>query len=430
MPLAIHLDNPLPVYSGNEVIQGRVVFECPNLIDIQDIRVTFSGRSKATVKKVKGSAAPSASYRSKCVLFEKERILKSLNGSPLPPETYEWPFQFTVPSHAESGGKWPEKLPFRSDVGHPLPPSFAAEIGDSLRKLECAIDYRIRAQVLKPQKGFLGKRSALFDETVRLNYIPLAAQVDRARDSPSLYQQKREQIFTVRSLLLLPENRGRNLGFQEKFQSWLSPSRLPRFDFQVSLTYSAQVVQSTPLPCVLEIVPFMENASVSNAPDILLQSVSMFVVNRTSARASPSIMGAISGEVDERIEILSKTSVRTPVSGRVDLNQMFGPLVFKKSDVSFSTFNVSRQYTLCASFVFECAGKTLEFTLADLGINIMADVQDFGGQDKMSKSELASQDLGITNTPHSTSRQNDNESPPSYASLSPLSTRTFEKGPG
>lgn len=430
MPLVIHLDNPQSVYSGNEIIQGRVVFECPNLIDIQDIRVTFSGRSKATVKKVKGSAAPSASYRSKCILFEKERILKSTNGAPLPPETYEWPFQFSVPSHAESGGKWPEKPPFRSDAHHPLPPSFAAEVGDSLRKLECAIEYRIRAQVLKPQTSFLGRSSAWFDETVRLNYVPLAAQVDRARDSPSLYQQKREQLFTVRSLLLLPENRGRNLSVQERFQSWLSPSRLPRFDFQVSLTYSAQVVQSTPLRCVLEIVPFMENASVSNAPDIILRSASMVVVNRTSARASPSIMGAISGEVDERIEILSKTSVGTPVSGRADLNQMFGPLVFKSSDPSFSTFNVSRQYTLSASFVFECAGKTLEFALADLGINIMADVQDLSGKEKDRKAELAGQELGVTNTHHSTSQRNNDESPPSYASVSPLSTTTFEKGHG
>ncbi|KAH8433842.1 uncharacterized protein LDX57_011479 [Aspergillus melleus] len=427
MPLAIHLDNPLPLYSGNEVIHGRVVFECPNLIEIQDVRVTFSGRSKATVKKVKGSAAPSANYRSKCVLFEKERILMSRNGGPVSPDTYEWPFQFMVPAHAESGGKWPEKLPFRSDVNHPLPPSFAAEVGDTLRQLECAIEYRIRAQVLKPQKSFLGKRTPLFDDIVRLNFLPLAAQVEKERDSPSLYRQSREQLFTVRSLRLLPENRGRNLGIQEKFHSWLSPARLPRFDFQVSLTYSAQVIQSTPLPCVLEIVPFMENASVSTAPDIVLQSVSMFVVSRTSARASPSLMGAISGEVDERIEILSRSSVGAPVSGRIDLNQMFGPLVFQKSDVSFSTFNVSRQYTLSASFVFECAGKSLEFNLADLAINIMADVQEIGGVDKKVEAEFARQELGVTETSFSTPPHNE-DSPPAYTSVSPLSTTTFEKG--
>ncbi|KAF9894831.1 hypothetical protein FE257_004452 [Aspergillus nanangensis] len=371
MPLTIHLDDPLPLYSGSELIRGTVILECPNAIDIDDIRVIFSGRAKAKIQKVKGSAAPSASYTSKCDLFEKERILLHLGGGTLLPQTYEWGFQFEFPSTVSPPAScWPEKLPFRSDANHPLPPTFATKTQDSLRRLDCSIDYQIRAQVSKPQRGVFGK-SPFFDEQVRLPFVSAVARLDGRCDSVSpAYRHEEERLFTVRSLLLLPENRGRGLTFQERFQSWIFPGQLPKFDFQATFSYSTRVAQSAPLHCVLSITPLMEYSSVSVTPEILLQSLSISVISRTYARATSSFMGAMSGEVDERIEILSKSSVGMALSSQTNLGQAFGPLVFKKSDVSFSTFNICRSYRLCVSFLLECAGKTMEFSLPDLPIEL------------------------------------------------------------
>ncbi|PWY96704.1 hypothetical protein BO94DRAFT_530081 [Aspergillus sclerotioniger CBS 115572] len=406
MPLTVCVNDQQPCYSGNETIRGRITFETSKPIDIQDVRVTFSGCAKAKVQKVKGSAAPTTSYRSKCMLFEKDAILWHPNGETVVPGTYEWPFEFVFPSQVLGSSKWPETLPFRSDANHPLPPTFAAETADVLRKLTCNIDYQIQAQVFSPQRGFLGKKPPLFSEVVRLNFMPFSARLDMKRNnnSSALYQQQKEQVFNLRSMLLLPENRGRSLKLQEKIQSWLSSSQLPRFSFKASFTCAYRVIQSTPLPCFLEITPLLEDSSVTSPPEILMQSLSITVLSQTAARAAPSLMGALSGQVDERIEILSKTSLGMPVSGTVDLAQVFGPLIFRHTEVSFGTFNISRTYRLCATFVFECAGNMRTFDVTDIPITIFA---DFGEPDKIQSSV--------------------EHSPPSYTSGSILSTETLEE---
>lgn len=432
MPLTIHLENPLAVYSGNEVIRGRVVLECSNVVNAHDVRVTFSGRSKTTVKQIIRSAFPSADYRSKCVLFEKEHILMCPNGGTILPDTYEWPFEFEFPSHTELGGEWPKDSLFRSDANHPLPPSFAAEGSGPLGTLECEIEYRIRAQVLKPQKDFWGKRAPLFDKIVRLNFVPLAAQVDKESHLPYRYEKKSERLFRINSLRLLPESRRQNPVMQKKSR-WTSSSPPPllRFFFQVSFIYSTQVFPSMPLPCVLEIMPLIEHGDVPTAPDIVLQSVRMDVASYTYARALPSMMGKIYSSATDPIEVIPKTTVGVPVSGRVDLNEMFGPLVFQNADVSFNTFNVSRSYELSASFIFQCAGETLECNFDGLDINVLADAQELSGKAKLAETKLEAQGVGTMDSQCLPSSHDDHDyekNPPPYASIASDSTASLEKG--
>ncbi|KAL4919021.1 hypothetical protein BDW62DRAFT_179774 [Aspergillus aurantiobrunneus] len=377
MPLTIRLDDQRPCYFGNETIRGRALFDSPSAIAIREIRITFTGRAKAKIQKVKGTGAPAANYRSKCAFFEKEKILLHMNGETLLPGTYEWPFEFLFPSHVQSASRWPEKAPYRSDAHHPLPPTFAVEAGDEARKVSCAIEFRIEAQVLKPQRGFMASRTPLVVEELRLGFIPDVAVSDGDDNEQysAIYRQSKEQVFNIRSMLLLPENRGRSLNVQQKLQGWLSPGHLPRFSYKVSLSYPTRVVQSMPLVCYLEITPYMEDSSVTTTPEILMQSISITAISQTAARAAPSIMGAISAEIDDRIELLSKTSLHMPVSGAVDLGRVFGPLVLRHTDVSFSTFNIGRTYRLCVTGVFECAGKTNELKLADLPFDVVAKVE-------------------------------------------------------
>ncbi|PIG79918.1 hypothetical protein AARAC_010352 [Aspergillus arachidicola] len=395
--LTIQLENQLACYSGHEHLRGCVVYHCPNPIDIQEVRVSFYGRAKAKVQKVKGAAAPAATYRSKCILFQEEKILVTPNGGQLARNTYEWPFEFTFPSQVESPAKWPEKAPFRSDEHHPLPPSFAADVGDSQRKLHCVIEYRIEVQMFKPQKNFLSKKRR---------------------------RKHKDEVFTVRSLLLLPENRGRSLKVGEKFQSWLSKKQLPQFDFKASFLYSTRVLQGAPVACLLDIIPCTDGSSMP-FPGITLQSVSIAVMSRTSARASQSLRGSITGDVDDRLEILSKTSLGMPVLGQLDLNETFGPLIFRHSDVSFSTFTISRSYRLCASFTFECVGKTFEFNANDLEFFIVSDVVSPTVQ--MTPMEQGTAITGVFELPDTASRRSSSdeydESPPSYS----MTAATSEK---
>ncbi|KAL6231629.1 hypothetical protein BDW75DRAFT_247778 [Aspergillus navahoensis] len=384
MPLTIHLDNHQPCYFGNETIRGRVLFESTNITNLQDIRVTFTGRSKARVQKVKGSGAPAANYRSKCILFEKEKILAYSDAGALAPGKYEWPFEFLLPTVARPSEKWPEKHPFRSDVNHPLPPTFAVEAGDEARKVSCAIDYRIEARVTKPQRGLFPSTTPLFYEAVRLNFMPDFAVTDvgESDHTAEIYRQWKEQVFNIRSILLLPENKGRNLSVGEKIQGWFAPGQLPRFSFTASFSYPTRVIQSTPLQCSLDITPHLEDSSVAS-PEIFMESILITAISQTAARAAPSIMGSISAKIDDKIDILSRTSLHLPVSGKVDLGTVFGPLLLRHTDVSFRTFNICRTYHLCASIVFACAGRTNEFNLLNLPFEVVAKVE------KSEKKDLA-----------------------------------------
>lgn len=374
MPLTIQLDDPRPCYFGNETIRGRVLFESSTVLNIQDIRVTFTGVSKAKVQKVKGAGAPAANYRSKCVLFEKEKILLHLNGAALSPGTYEWPFEFIFPSAVLGSSKWTQSPPFRSDAGHPLPPTFAIETGDESRKVKCGIDYLLQARISKPQGGIIPTNAVLFVEELRLKFIPDCALSDGHDSGDSeIYRQQKEQIFNISSMLLLPENRGRTLSMQEKLQSWVFPSQLPRFSFTALFSYPTRVVQGSPLRCLLEITPHIESSSITSSPDIVVKSISLTVNSQTAARASPSLIGAMSAVINDRIDILSKTGLHIPVTGVVDVGELFGSLLFKHTDVSFSTFNISRQYRLGVKVVFECAGKTSELSFSDLFFDVVAD---------------------------------------------------------
>lgn len=82
------------------------------------------------------------------------------------------------------------------------------------------------------------------------------------------------------------------------------------------------------------------------------------------------------GDVDERIEIVLRTSLNMPVSGTVDLEKSCGSLVFRQTDASFTTFNISRSYRLCVSAEFACAGKTVPFEASDLLIEVTTRISE------------------------------------------------------
>ncbi|OQE96691.1 hypothetical protein PENNAL_c0001G11423 [Penicillium nalgiovense] len=407
MSLTLSLDNQKTCYSDNETISGHVTLRCPTTSDIQDhIRVVFVGRAKCRIQKAKRPAAPSAAYRSKCILFEKERIL-SLHDCQAPSNgLFQWPFEFLFPSHVQpstSSRRWPETTRFYNDAGHPLPPTFTKKAEDDLRLLDCVIEYKIYAQGSKIQRGFLSRKSPFLSEPIRLSFMPASAKMaPLAKESfPRAQSRREEQLFNIRSMHLLPGHEGRNLSVQEKFQSWLSPGKLPHFSFNVAFSYQTHVVQSRPLSCTLDVDPVIENSSIGFPPQILMQSIHVVVTGQTAARATPSLVGVMSAEVDERIEIISRPSVNVPVSGSVDLDTVVGPFIFRHTDISFRTLNISRTYRLSVSVVFLCAGKAAEFKLSGLPIEVMAsqDPDLKGGHENVSE----------------------DDSPPSYSPRSSLS---------
>ncbi|KAL5334288.1 hypothetical protein BJX70DRAFT_378699 [Aspergillus crustosus] len=380
MPLTIHLATTQPTYHGGESLTGIVSFTTTTPIPLHQIHISFTAISKTRVQKVKGAGAPAANYRSSVTLFEKDKLLLYQNGDVLAPGEYEWPFDFVFPENVSligeekaGTGKWAALAPFRVDEGHPLPPSFSIQSGDAVRKVHCVVEYRLEARVLKPQGGLFGSKAPLFSESILLDFLSSLSISNTGGVDPytTIYRQNKEQLFTIKSMLLLPENRGRSLGFGEKVSSWFS-TRLPRFSFQVNFSYPTSLVQFAPFPCHFDVEGFMEDSNVTQVPEIQLRSLSIAVISRTVARAVPTLVGAMSAELDERIEVLNRTGLSMPVFGRVDISQVFGPLIIRKTDVSFSTLNICRSYRLSLAAVFECAGKTNEFKYEDMPIEIIA----------------------------------------------------------
>ncbi|KAF7175102.1 hypothetical protein CNMCM7691_006506 [Aspergillus felis] len=372
MSLNIYIDDPRPCYAENDIIRGRVIFDCPrDFQQIKDIRLTFSGCSKAKIQKVKGPVAPTGRYQSKCILFERERILVPAEECKIPPTTYDWPFEFRFPPHVELPNAWPEARPFCVDKNQQLPPSFDAECHNALRKVSASVEYRLKAQVLKHTKGLFERKSPVFEKVLHLPFIPTAARAQ----THAIELEKKEKIdrtFTVRSLSLLPGNTDRSLSVQERFKAWLSPGQLPYFSFSVEFQYPFFLVHGMPIRLSLDVKPLIDNSNAPRIPEIVLQTVSITLVGRTAARASPLLMGSMSGEVDEETTLLSKTSLRVAVSGQMDLSEQFGQISLPTTDVTVNTFNLSRSYRLRISLVFECAGKLLNFVATDLEVGVLS----------------------------------------------------------
>lgn len=118
MSLNIYLEDPRQYYAENDMIKGRIVFNCPrDFQQLKNVTLTFSGCSKAKIRKVKGPAGPTGSYQSKCILFKRERILVPAEECKIPPTTYEWPFEFRFHPHVASPNAWPEAESFRVAKG-------------------------------------------------------------------------------------------------------------------------------------------------------------------------------------------------------------------------------------------------------------------------------------------------------------------------
>ncbi|KAL4969822.1 uncharacterized protein BDV14DRAFT_195351 [Aspergillus stella-maris] len=372
MPLSITVSNPRPTYTSGSTITGTIAFTSSTPTTFQDIRISFIGVSKSKISKAKGAGAPSAAYRAKCVLVEKERILFTANDSFLPPGEYKYPFEFTFPEIVQEGRKWVEKSPYRSDANQPLPPCFAFEGADEERNLICNIEYRLEAQVTRPGKGLFTSRTPLIKEGTKLDFLPEHAISD-AHQNEEIYRHQKDQLFNIRGALLLPENRGRSLSMSERFQGWLLPSQLPRFSFTATFSYPTRVIRGSPLNCFLEITPHMEDSSVVSEPEIILQSIYIYVISRTSARAAPSLMGSLSAEIEGKVDILSSTSLHLPVSGQINFSDILGPLALRHMDVSFRTFNIAQTYRLCADMVFSCAGKSNLFKVCGENFEVVGE---------------------------------------------------------
>lgn len=426
MPFTIYLDNPLPAYSGGETIRGRVALECISPIEVRDIRISLSGKAKTKIRKVKHSGAPRTTYRGEALLFEKEKILLHVDGI-LPPQTLEWTFEFTFPTYVQprsSKSQWPQKIPFASDITHLLPPTFTSNVKNELWEIGCLVSYQIQAEVSKMQRMLVGK-SQLFHEVLPLTFIPPALPEEKTDILAS-----RKKDFTIKSLLLLPENRGRKLDVREKMTSWLSPSQLPRFKFQITFTYSCHLHQSEPIICTLEIQPLMEDSTVTWVPPVFLESVSLTLVTRTAARSSPSLMGALSGDVEESQNVLLKRSLRVPFTDQINIGELFGQISLQHPDPSFCTFNICRSYKLCANFVLECAEKRVSLSLSELDIHIYPDKKDSEVSDTLTSGKAKELSPGrqfTTVTEQLTGLDGHGVSPPAYESSSTVSVVSCEK---
>ncbi|EAW19846.1 uncharacterized protein NFIA_094660 [Aspergillus fischeri NRRL 181] len=372
MSLNIYIEDPRQYYAENDIIRGRIIFDCPrDFQQFKDVRLTFSGCSKAKIQKVKGPAGPTGSYQSKCILFKRERILVPAEECKIPPTTYEWPFEFHFPPHVESPNAWPEAESFRVDENQPLPPSFNTECHNSLRRVSASVEYRLKVQIFKLTKGLFERKSPIFEKVVHLPFVPMAARA-RTRAIELEKKQKIDRTFTVRSLSLLPGNTDRSLSVQERFKAWLSPGQLPYFSFGVEFRYPLYLVGGMPIPLLLGVKPLIDNSNAPQVPEIILQTASITLIGRTAARASPLLMGSMLGEVDEETMLLSKTSLRMAVSGQMDLSERFGQISLPTTDVTFNTFNLSRSYRLRISLVFECAGKLFKFDATDLEVGVLS----------------------------------------------------------
>jgi len=153
MSLRLELENHEPqgyYYPGQE-IRGNVIFQLPKQRKIASASITFRGKIDTEHIESRRSTAgnthgPRARAHEVMRLFEYSH---SLFQGPfdVPPQTFSWPFTFTIPKHVEQrriGNKSPGFIP---DGIAPLPPSFTWEDHTFTHDARARIKYKLVAYV-------------------------------------------------------------------------------------------------------------------------------------------------------------------------------------------------------------------------------------------------------------------------------------------
>lgn len=384
--LEIRLDVEEPVvFFPGDVITGTLSFRYHVLTTIDDVCVvnasilTFSGLAKTMIEVRTGTGTGSDSsstyYRGRAPLLNLTQPLTTLSHTDhLDGKGREWPFAFTVPhnhvidaypplpsSWHTHDSHWSTFGPddrFSGNTSFQLPPSFRADV------LQCSayVEYSLTAQ-LWLSRGGNTRKPLRAEREITLAPLPPA--------SFPLPGQSYDRL-AIRSLRLLPENETRKLSFKEKAGGFFHRSGLPMFEFQCTGILPQAVSLGERPSFTLQLMPDTQISTAPMPASLTLKHCCITVYGLTLARVPR--LGSYEYRNDRRVvfqdeALFAEGACLNKGNGYSVTMSLSRPVTGFKP--TFTTYDISRSYTIRVQWVLECVGETLrvKFEIPVVGVS-------------------------------------------------------------
>ncbi|KAJ9634565.1 hypothetical protein H2199_008848 [Coniosporium tulheliwenetii] len=259
----LYFDEPYRTYTNSSAVKGHVVINVKQG-ETLEVTVKLYGRTWTRIREGNDT------YHSDVLHFTKSQTLHAAGGT-LQRGQHTLPFLVAFPD---------EHPLLRHSL---LPPSLARS-----SELRCtgATIYKIEAKVERAS----GFRRGWTDKNT-VSFMP-SAHSKRHPSAPQPYNTTR--ALEVKSLLLLPENAGRQLTIKEKIYSIFHRSSLPIARFNITVTQPAVICTSN---FWISFSVRLEN--LTDAPTVLLKSFRAKIIAdtwtrpKTTQKRPPTIPGAL-----------------------------------------------------------------------------------------------------------------------------------------
>lgn len=410
--LTIELEKERPSYYPGDPLRGTIQLHLPKDSAVGRVSVCVAGCTKSRINQSNGQST--STFRGSAELFHLEQTLHDGHYTHKS-GVLNWRFEFQVPDISDSsnvGVKWNAREGFLATTDnselHPLPPPFKFTHSKTGKTWYAFITYAIEAKVTEPADHRAMKSKVLrVSRAIRILPRPTPDAVDV--NDP---QQRRGTLttFTIRTLRLLPEHASQ-LAVTQRMKSMFSPSKLPRFTFDIDVSYPSiiQMYHLQPLPFVISASPRTEAASTTiqpnmrsfyRYPSLKIKHAKVTLQASTDCRCSSILSDTYAGAthdihlLDRHFNDMSlamrslawdqKNRVEEEIPSSINFGKECNIFITNDSrdggekstkakglknetavqtfiTPSFSTYNISRRYHLSWSIDLECAGEKIAF---------------------------------------------------------------------
>jgi hypothetical protein len=373
-------------YTNNALVQAEIRNDEPVMLNSQ-MRI-YTSRSRAYYFAYNSNLAENTVYQ---------------------PGTYSWPFSFRVPNHAEQVSTATlSTLNLEADEFQSLPPwkgsgeppqyhrlpeslEYSDHASGNLHVDEANIEYKLVSKLIHDKASyhlFSGNQEAMVDLTLR--HPPEIA---------NLGLEERSQDCIIKSLRVLPEHADGHLSFREKTHSLFHKADLPAVAFKVAISFPRAIPLPSKTGGISETLPFsisltrvkVQSVSASGTsqllgqdiptPRVTLKKLRLRLVATTCVRDSGINQSAHSVAPEETFDLFDESmkcgagreNIDIPSSGAwVDLGHELGisfQTLKEKHQYglvpTFSTYNISRGYTLEFKVELSCVEEEMKFNCED-----------------------------------------------------------------
>ncbi|KAJ9654208.1 hypothetical protein H2198_006724 [Neophaeococcomyces mojaviensis] len=405
--LTIEINEERLSYYPGDQLQGHLQLRLTKDSPIGKVSVRLSGCTKWKI--VQSNGQSTSTFRGRAELFSDERILHD-DHYKHKCSVIKWPFEFRIPdvvNLSNVGTKWNRRDGFLTTddkQAHPLPPSFKFADSRTGKRWHAFTAYVIEATVIEPEdRKILKPKTKRLVKAIRVLPRPTPESIDV--NDP---RQRRGSLetFTIRTLRLLPEH-AKSLSIMQRTKSLSSPANLPRFTFDIDVSYPSiiQAYHPTVLPFVVAasartdadlttIQPDMR--SFYRYPSLMVRHLKLSLQANTDCRCPSILSDTYAGTVhditlvdrhfshmplmvrslawDQKNEreddtpsfinfgkecniVVTRDSRDHSKNGKMAKSTQESPPVQTFISPSFTTYNISRRYYLAWSVEFECAGE-------------------------------------------------------------------------